>query len=190
MRHKGVDKETTRRKVTEAAGRKFRKHGYAGVGIDALAKAAGVTSGAIYGHFGSKVKAFESALEAGLDEVLDALPKFQAKGDGWLEDFCEYYLGEAHQADLECGCAMASLTPEVIKFDSPQKHLYESKMQCIADQIAQGMTGKDTLGRAWSFLASLIGALNVLRACDSPALKKSLAKQFKAQILKMAKGES
>ena len=42
-------------------------------------------------------------------------------------------------------------------------------MQCIADQIAQGMTGEDTLGRAWSFLASLIGALNVLRACDSPA---------------------
>ena len=59
MRHKGVDKETTRRKVTEAAGRKFRKHGYAGVGIDALAKAAGVTSGAIYGHFGSKVKALD-----------------------------------------------------------------------------------------------------------------------------------
>jgi TetR/AcrR family transcriptional repressor of nem operon len=186
MRHKGVDKETTRLKVTEAAGRKFRKHGYAGVGIDALAKAAGVTSGAIYGHFGSKVGAFDSALEAGLDEVLAALPSFQAKGDSWLADFCDYYLGLEHQQDLECGCAMASLTPEVIKFDSPQKHLYESKMQSIADQVAKGLKGDDTLGRAWAVLASLIGGLNVLRALHSDALKKAMVVQLKAQILAMA----
>lgn len=189
MRHKGVDKETTRLKVTEAAGRKFRKHGYAGVGIDALAKAAGVTSGAIYGHFGSKVGAFDSALEAGLDEVLAALPEFQSKGDKWLANFCDYYLGQEHQKDLECGCAMASLTPEVIKFESPQKHLYESKMQSIADQVAKGLKGEDALGRAWAVLASLIGALNVLRACHSPVLKNALATQLKAQILHMAKAD-
>ncbi len=41
MRHKGVDKEETKRKVFEAAGRGFRKHGYAGIGVDGLAKSAG-----------------------------------------------------------------------------------------------------------------------------------------------------
>ena len=187
MRHKGVDKETTKKKVIEAAGRKFRKHGYAGIGIDALAIAAGVTSGAIYGHFGSKAGAFDSALAAGLDEVLAALPEFQAKGENWLSDFCDYYLGQEHQGDLECGCAMASLTPEVIKFDSPQKQLFETKMQRIADQLAIGLQGDDALARAWTVLASLIGALNLLRACDSAALKQTLATQFKAQILLLAK---
>jgi len=187
MRHKGIDKETTKRKVTEAAGRKFRKHGYDGVGIDALAKAAGVTSGAIYGHFGSKKGAFNSALEAGLDEVLEALPKFQAKGDGWLEDFCKYYLSKAHQDDLECGCAMASLTAEVVKFDSYQQQLYERKMHSIATLVTNGMSGEDTLIRAWTFLTSLIGALNVIRACHSSELKETLATQLQAQILRMAK---
>ncbi len=46
MRHKGVNKEETRKKIIAAVGRCFRKHGYAGIGVDGLAKNAGVTSGA------------------------------------------------------------------------------------------------------------------------------------------------
>ena len=44
MRHKGVGKEETLRKMLDSTGRGFRKHGYAGIGVDGLAKAAGVTS--------------------------------------------------------------------------------------------------------------------------------------------------
>ncbi len=43
MRHKGVNKEETRQKMLEAVGRGFRGHGYAGIGVDGLAKTAGVT---------------------------------------------------------------------------------------------------------------------------------------------------
>ena len=74
MRQKGVDKAETRRKIIDAAGRGFRKHGYAGIGVDGLAKSAGVTSGAFYAHLGSKNGAFEVALEAGLDEVIEGVP--------------------------------------------------------------------------------------------------------------------
>ena len=34
MRHKGIKKEETRRKVVEASSRGFRKHGYAGIGVE------------------------------------------------------------------------------------------------------------------------------------------------------------
>ena len=66
MRHKGIDKEETRKKIVMAASRGFRKHGYGGIGVDGLAKSAGVTSGAFYAHLGSKEGAFNTALEFGI----------------------------------------------------------------------------------------------------------------------------
>jgi len=58
MRYKADQKEETRRKMLEAAGRGFRSHGYSGIGVDGLAKAADVTSGAFYSHFGSSTYIF------------------------------------------------------------------------------------------------------------------------------------
>jgi AcrR family transcriptional regulator len=70
--------------MLEAAGRGFRSQGYDGIGVDGLAKGAGVTSGAFYAHFGSKAAAFDAALAAGLDEVIAAIPEYQLKyGDAW-----------------------------------------------------------------------------------------------------------
>ncbi|MFT6302652.1 MAG: TetR/AcrR family transcriptional repressor of nem operon [Granulosicoccus sp.] len=53
MRYKAVGKEEIKRKVVEAAGQSFQIHGYAGISVDGLANAAGVTLGAFYSHFGS-----------------------------------------------------------------------------------------------------------------------------------------
>ena len=39
-------KQETRQRILDAAGRGFRKGGYDGIGVDGLAKQAGVTSGA------------------------------------------------------------------------------------------------------------------------------------------------
>ena len=60
------NKEETRLKMRVAASRSFRAHGFAGVGVDGIAKEAGVTSGAFYSHFGSKDGAFSAALGVGL----------------------------------------------------------------------------------------------------------------------------
>ena len=51
---KGDKKLETRSRIIDAAGRSFRSNGYAGIGVDGIAKAAGVTSGAFYAHLGSK----------------------------------------------------------------------------------------------------------------------------------------
>ena len=46
---------------------------------------------------------------------LEGIPGFQRDyGSDWVKEFAEYYLGKKHQRDLECGCAMATLTPEVV----------------------------------------------------------------------------
>ena len=190
MRHKGVKKEETRQKILNAAGRSFRNYGYSGIGVDGLAKAAGVTSGAFYSHFGSKDAAFDAALTAGLDEVIEAIPQLQRDhGAGWVKIFVDYYLGKQHRSDLACGCAMATLSPEVVRSFPKVQTVFEEKMDWIVNLIAQGLSGssdKDCRARAWSMLSLLIGGLTIARAMKSVKASEEVAEAIKVTAIKAA----
>ena len=189
MRHKGINKEQTRRKMLAAVGRGFREHGYAGIGVDGLTKEAGVTSGAFYSHFGSKDGAFEAALVAGLDEVIERLPKVQQEqGANWVKAFADYYLGKPHRNDMACGCAMASLTQEVVRSKQDIRGIFEKKMAMIADLIANGLVGnaEDRRARAWAMLGILIGGINLARAMKSAKLSSEIADAIKTSAIKAA----
>jgi len=190
MRHKGINKEETRQKMLDAVGQGFREHGYAGIGVDGLAKAAGVTSGAFYSHFGSKGRAFEVALLAGLDEVIEGIPKYQNEyAADWVRAFAEYYLGKPHRSDLACGCAMATLTPEVVRSGTELHAEYEKKMKTIAGLVMHGLVGgtdENRYSRAWSMLGVLIGGINIARAMKSKKVSESVAEAIKDAAIKVA----
>ncbi len=172
-------KQQTRQRMLDAASQSFRRHGYAGVGVDGIAKAADVTSGAFYAHFGSKDGAFSAALDAGLDEVIAAIPKLQQEhGADWVKAFAEYYLGRAHRDDLACGCAMTTLSPEVVRAESTLHNAYEAKMKIIATLVAEGLEGDamDTrLAKAWAMLGILIGGLTMARAVKTRKASDEIA---------------
>ena len=56
-----------REALLDAAGRVFRRVGYAGATIDAIADEAGFTKGAVYSHFESKADLFLTLLEGRID---------------------------------------------------------------------------------------------------------------------------
>lgn len=172
-------KEQTRARILGAASQSFRSSGYAGTGVDGIAKAAGVTSGAFYAHFGSKDGAFEAALASGMDEVIESIPNFQTEfGRDWVAAFADYYLGEAHRNDLACGCAMTTLSPEVTRADPDVHMAYEAKMNQIVDVIADGLGGhKDGSNRtrAWAILSTLIGGLTLSRAVANAEVADAIA---------------
>ncbi|NOZ67171.1 MAG: TetR/AcrR family transcriptional regulator [Alphaproteobacteria bacterium] len=183
-------KEETRKRMIDAAGRSFRQFGFAGIGVDGIAKAAGVTSGAFYAHLGSKDAAFEMAVEAGLDEVIAAIPQFQTVyGGDWVDAFSDYYLGRSHREDLANGCAMATLTPEVVKAGADQQASYEVKMTRIAKLVAQGLVGsteEESMTRAWAMLSVLIGGLNVARAMGNSIVAEEIADAVKKAAVRIA----
>ena len=172
-------KERTRERMLDAASQSFRANGFAGVGVDTIAKVAGVTSGAFYAHLGSKDGAFRAALERGLDEVIEAIPQYQMEqGDDWVEAFASYYLGKAHRNDLACGCAMTTLSPEVARSEPEVKAIYEAKMKKIAGLIADGLSGgerQDRLSRAWAMLGTLTGGLTLARSVKSRKASEEIA---------------
>lgn len=190
MRHKGINKAETKTKMIEAVSRGFRKNGYGGIGIDGLSKSAGVTSGAFYSHFGSKNEAFSMALAIGLDEVIDSLPAIQRDhGAGWVKFFAEYYLGESHRSDMEQGCAMATLTPEVVRFGPDMRDVFEEKMSDIVKIMAQGLAGGTESSRdvrAWSMLGVLIGGINIARGMKSEEVSNTVADAIKSAAINAA----
>lgn len=184
-------KEQTRARILGAASQSFRSSGYAGTGVDGIAKAAGVTSGAFYAHFGSKDGAFAAALGAGMDDVIEAIPKFQTEfGEAWLDAFADYYLGEAHRKDLGRGCAMTTLSPEVARADPEMHRAYEAKMTSIAGLIANGLSGGTDAARharAWAMLSTLIGGLTLSRAVADPDIANEIAAAARTAALAAAR---
>lgn len=186
----GSKREETRKRMVEAVCSSFKEHGYAGIGVDGIAKEAGVTSGAFYAHLGSKDKAFEIAVAEGLEEVKEVVPQFQKDfGAGWVSALVDYYFGDEHRDNLKGGCAMTSLTTEVIRTGPNIRNIYQEKMDEIATLFANGLSGGDEgdrRARAWSMLSIFIGGLNLARAMTDINIIKEITASSKAAVIKMA----
>ena len=167
MRVSKEHKEKIRAEILEAAGQGFREEGYGGLGIDGLARRAGLTSGAFYGHFSSKDEAFKEAVVKGLADYAGGVKEFETKhGADWPEKFIDYYLGEDHRKDLACSCAVPGLSAEVMRAGDEVKKAYEKELIKIADNIAAGFKDENR-DKAWAFMALLTGAVLMARSASS-----------------------
>jgi len=188
---KSTKKQNTKNRIILAASHGFRSHGFAGVGVDGIAKSAGVTSGAFYAHLGSKDGAFEAALLLGLDEVVAAVTEMQHEyGKGWIVALAEYYLGEEHRENRESGCAMTTLSPEVARTTPKLRAIYEAKVQEIVLLMAEGLAGDskdECVSRAWAVLGILIGGLTLARAVESGGTAERISASIKDAAINAAK---
>jgi TetR/AcrR family transcriptional repressor of nem operon len=92
-----------RQTIIETAGRLFREHGFDGVGVADLMKAAGFTHGGFYNHFSSKAALAAEAASLGMKDsqskLTDVLMKEQRPGNSGLAKHVEYYLSPEHRDD-------------------------------------------------------------------------------------------
>ncbi len=173
--------------MVAAAGRGFRKHGYGGIGVDALAKEAEVTSGAFYSHFPSKEEAFKEAVTVGVQELHGAILAFREEhGPNWAKEFVESYLSEKRVCDLSESCPVQSLTPEVQRANAHVRAAFEAKMIDVVTAIADGLTGVPAdkrLDRAWALLAVLSGGVTLARAVNDASIAEMIAEAIRNAAL-------
>ena len=197
MRYGPDHKAEARTRIRNAAGRGFRRLGFGGIGVDGLAKEAGVTSGAFYGHFPSKAEAFKAAAVAGLAELREAIESLQAnEGAAWLEKFVDFYVNVRRTCDLGESCALQSLTPEVARADRETRTAYEAELVRVVEAVAQGlsMQGLSMKGlsngmlsarrkTAWAILSILSGGVSIARSTADPRLGSQVGAALKAAVL-------
>jgi len=189
MRYNDEQVTQTRRRMVEAAARVFRREGYAGAGVDALAAAAGVTSGAVYGQFGSKAALFSEVVRNGAARLAEGVREQQAAhGRLWLEALAEDYMSRRSRRDVEGSCGLSSLTPELARAEAETRRDFQKGLKQALEAMAEAMTEAppiESRATALVVLALLTGGATLARACPDPKLGDEIAEAITAAVARL-----
>jgi AcrR family transcriptional regulator len=178
MRYSADQKTRARRSVIEAGARALKQGGFAGVGVDELAAAAGVTSGSVYSNFSGKEQVLEEVISAYLGvPFVDVDPDAEIDWRQRLEAFLRTYISSAHRGDPASGCVMPALSADVARSGATVRQAYQRRMSDLIEKMSRAIAGDESARRrrAWSVLALMIGAITVARALpDGPEAKEML----------------
>src|SRR5438045_6025218 len=114
MRYGKDQKQATRQRILEAAGRRFKQDGIDGAGVAGLMSDAGLTNGAFYAHFASKEDLVANVLADQLRAQRQSLDSQPSDRMG-LEAFIRSYLSPQHRDQAGDGCPSAALLDEVAR---------------------------------------------------------------------------
>ncbi len=178
MRYVAGHKDQTSKRILRAAGKLFRKKGYAATGIDAVMASADLTAGAFYAHFRSK----EDLLAKTLDEVFVAgkndrpAELNELRGQAWLRAFASFYLSNQHRKAAGRGCPMPSLAAEVARIGGKPRAVFGQHVQRVVDGIARQFDETDPdRQRAIATMAICVGGVTLARAVNDGLAKEILA---------------
>lgn len=121
MRRSRAEKAETHERILDAAARRIRAHGPEGVSISELMKAADLTHGGFYKHFGSRDALIYAAVaRAAAARTGLFSEETQAGGPEAVRKVVGRYLSESHRDNIAAGCAIAALAGDVSRQPDPQ----------------------------------------------------------------------
>jgi TetR/AcrR family transcriptional regulator, transcriptional repressor for nem operon len=154
-------KQTTRRRIIEAAGRRLKRDGIDGSGVATLMAEAGLTNGAFYAHFDSKEDLVASTVA---DQLRAQREAYSAQP---VEEIVRGYLSIRHRDDTEGGCPSAALIDEIARSSNAVKRAYTDGQVGIIDDVAARLAPDDPLSarvQALGVFALMVGTLQISRA--------------------------
>jgi TetR/AcrR family transcriptional regulator, transcriptional repressor for nem operon len=190
MRYPKEQKEETRRKILEAAGRLFREHGYDGVGVDAIMAEVGLTAGGFYSHFPSKEALFTEVLANAYNARDDSLQASSKDLDNtqFLQNLILGYLSRTHRSMKAEGCIFAALTTDVVRGSEETRANYEGRLRQFLSLIETKLPATETPehDRAIAVLVQLIGGLLISRAVKDEKLSNEILKACRQAALALS----
>lgn len=166
-----------RRRILDAASRLFREKGFQAVTVAEVMKAAGLTHGGFYGHFGSKD-----------DLVAQTLAHALAPYTGGRDDLCAYldaYLSPLHRDNTADGCPTAGLAADIRHQTAAARVAMTEGLRSQIDRISEALPGVSPAERrcvAIGSWAAMVGAVILARAIDDPALSDEVLEQTRTWI--------
>src|SRR3954465_14573291 len=186
MRYPKDQKQATRQRILEAAGRRFKQDGIDGAGVAAVMSDAGLTNGAFYNHFTSKEDLVANVLADQLRaqrHSIDAQPSNRAG----LEAFIRDYLSPQHRDHCADGCPSAALLDEIVRRPAATRQVFTGELLATADEIAARLDPADAEAAridALTLLGLVVGILQLSRALTDRDLSDQLLAQGVETALK------
>ncbi|HEB87981.1 MAG TPA: TetR/AcrR family transcriptional regulator [Deltaproteobacteria bacterium] len=170
MRYGPEHKKRSRRRILRRAAALFRRHGYAGVGIDRVMAAANLTRGAFYAHFPSKAALFAEVLA----EESDFVRRLRSASDA--REVISVYLDPDNREKVARGCTLATLTNEVPRRDAAARRAYAAQIESLASEFERHLplADPDRRARALEAVALCVGGIGIARAAGDEELAREV----------------
>jgi AcrR family transcriptional regulator len=178
MRYSKEHTDAARRRLLDCGARHVKQHGFAASGVDALAAAAGVTSGSLYRHFAGKSDLFAAMIRTELQRTAERFASIRAGDVDAAATAMAAYLGPQHLRHPERGCPLPVLTAEVARADGAVRTAFDEGLREVHAAL-EPIAGSG--GKAWALMAQSVGAVMLARAALDPGLQRELLEAARVQ---------
>lgn len=185
MRYAKGHKERARQRLVEGGGRLAKARGFAAAGVDDLAAASGVTSGAVYKHFSGKSQLLAAIVESELARSATLFAAVPAGDAAQLDQALAAYLSPAHVEHPELGCALPSLAADIARADAEVRRAFEEGLFALHGALRRHVHTDEA---AWALIAQSVGAVMLARAMQDQGARRKLltAVRHNARLLARA----
>lgn len=176
MRYGKDQKQATRQRILQAAGRRFKEDGIDGAGVAAVMSDAGLTNGAFYAHFASKEDLVANVLADQLRAQRHSLES-QPSDRAGLEAFVRSYLSPEHRDACADGCPSAALLDEIARRPAATREVFTDELMGEIDDIAACLDPADveaTRTDVLTVFGLMVGTLQLARALTDRELSDQL----------------
>lgn len=171
MRYPADQKTQTREKLVRESAAVAKAGGFAASGIDALARAAGLTSGAFYRHFEGKDQLLAAICESELEATGGRFAQLTPGSTQEILRAVDTYLSLAHVRNPQAGCLLPSLSAEVARASEETRVAFERAFEELADVVTK-LVGDRAV--ALGVVTQCVGAVTVARAFANEAAQREV----------------
>ncbi|MES9924704.1 MAG: TetR/AcrR family transcriptional regulator [Candidatus Thiodiazotropha endolucinida] len=176
-----ADADATRRSLLEAAYEEIHRFGFQAASLNAILERTGVTKGALYHHFSSKLQLGYAVLDEHIAEELQRLWFLPLRQPGHPIDVLMgtiMKMGEHYQCEeITLGCPLNNLAQEMSAIDDGFRQridsIYKRWQESIETLLTRGQqessvsTAIDPADTAFFILASLEGCMSMAKNAQS-----------------------
>ena len=185
MRYPVDHKASARETLLRAGACSLKTCGFNGIGVDGLAAAADVTSGAFYSNFANKEAMLEAVIDAGLGEpfLSDTDSATRAEGRARLLGFLQEYISADHSA-RRCGRVRDARLERrcFARRAARQRCLPAQDDRADRPDCRHARRGaSDRQRRAWSIVALMVGSIVIARGMPEQSQSRTAPLGFRAQ---------
>ena len=166
MRHSKEDKAASHERIVAVAAARIRESGTEQPGVAEIMRAAGLTHGGFYKHFGSRDELIAEAVERALADSEPRLVEIAAGAQDPLAAFADAYVSTAHRDDPASGCGVAALGTDMPRVGGPAQEAYRAQVERYLAHLQPLLGGDDDVARrrATVTLSAMVGAVMIARA--------------------------
>ncbi len=187
MRYGKDQKQATRERILQTAGRRFNQDGIDGAGVATLMSDAGLTNGAFYAHFASKEDLVANVLADQLRAQRQSVDAQPPDRDG-LKAFVRSYLSPQHRDQYADGCPSAALLDEIARRPTATRQVFTDELMAEIDDIASRLDPTDVEAArtdALTVFGLMVGTLQLARALTDRDLSDQLLARGLETALKL-----